>query len=179
MIIIRPRNPKLWFLLGLFVLCMFTLMMQIIETRILSVISYYHLAFLSISMAMFGMTAGSLFVYFQERWFPAERLFENLVWICGAFAIAVELSTLFLLSTVLMIGGKPEFLMMVLLWLKLIIILAAPYFFAGMAISLALTLGPSLSFTASIFSGRRPAAWLFLQCLLLSIPFQHCFLLAP
>jgi hypothetical protein len=117
-------------------------MMQIIETRILSVISYYYLAFLSISMAMFGMTAGSLFVYFQERWFPAERLFENLVWISGAFAIAAELSTLFLLSTVLMIGGKPEFLMMVLLWLKLIIILAAPYFFAGMAISLALTRSP-------------------------------------
>src|SRR3954462_13283998 len=77
MIIIRTRNPKPWFLVGLFSLCMCTLMMQIIETRILSVISYYYLAFLSISMAMFGMTAGSLFVYFQERWFPAERLFEN------------------------------------------------------------------------------------------------------
>ena len=44
---------------------MCVLMLQIIETRILSVISYYHLAFFSISMAMFGMTAGSLFVYFR------------------------------------------------------------------------------------------------------------------
>ena len=93
-------------------------------------------------MAMFGMTAGSLFVYFKERWFPAERLFENMVWICSSFAIAVEVSTLLLVSTVLMIGGKPEFLMMVLLWLKLIVILATPYFFAGMAISLALTRSP-------------------------------------
>jgi hypothetical protein len=91
---------------------------------------------------MFGMTAGSLFVYFKERWFPAERLFENMVWICSAFAIAVEVSTLLLISTVLMIGGKPEFLMMVLFWLKLIVILATPYFFAGMAISLALTRSP-------------------------------------
>jgi hypothetical protein len=136
------RKPKLWFLLGLFLVCMCVLMMQIIETRILSVISYYHLAFFSISMAMFGLTAGSLFVYFQERWFPRERLFENLVWICGAFGIAVELSTLLLISTVLMVGGKHEFLMMLLLWLKLIVILAAPYFFAGMAISLALTRSP-------------------------------------
>jgi hypothetical protein len=88
------------------------------------------------------MTAGSLFVYFKERWFPAERLFENMVWICSAFAIAVEVSTLLLISTVLMIGGKPEFLMMVLFWLKLIVILATPYFFAGMAISLALTRSP-------------------------------------
>src|SRR3984893_3025234 len=135
-------KSKPWFLLGLFLICMCTLMMQIIETRILSVISWYHLAFFAISMAMFGMTAGSLFVYFKERWFPAERLFENMVWICSSFAIAVEVSTLLLISTVLMIGGKPEFLMMVLLWLKLIVILATPYFFAGMAISLVLTRSP-------------------------------------
>jgi hypothetical protein len=141
-IMISLSKPKRWFLLGLFLICMCALMLQIIETRILSVISYYHLAFLSISIAMFGLTAGSLFVYFQERWFPSERLFENMVWICGAFAIAVELSALLLISTVLMIGGEPEFLMMVLLWLKLIVILAVPYFFAGMAISLALTRSP-------------------------------------
>jgi hypothetical protein len=139
---INIRRPKPSFLMGVFLICMCVLMLQIIETRILSVISYYHLAFLSISMAMFGMTAGSLFVYLQERWFPSERLFENMVWICCAFAIAVELSTLLLISTVLMIGGKAEFLMMVLLWLKLIVILAAPYLFAGMAISLALTRSP-------------------------------------
>jgi hypothetical protein len=139
---INLGKPKLCFLLGVLLICMCVLMLQIIETRILSVISYYHLAFLSISIAMFGLTAGSLFVYFKEGWFPPERLFENMVWICGAFALAVELSTLFLISTVLMMGGKPEFLMMVLLWLKLIVILATPYFFAGMAISLALTRSP-------------------------------------
>jgi hypothetical protein len=139
---ISLSKAKPWFLLGVFLICMCGLMLQIIEARILSVISWYHLAFFSISMAMFGMTAGSLFVYFKERWFPAERLFENMVWICSAFAIAVEVSTLLLISTVLMIGGKPEFLMMVLFWLKLIVILATPYFFAGMAISLALTRSP-------------------------------------
>jgi hypothetical protein len=66
-------KPKLGFLLGLFLICMCTLMLQIIQTRILSVISYYHLAFFSISIAMFGMTAGSLFAYFKERWFPSEH----------------------------------------------------------------------------------------------------------
>jgi hypothetical protein len=39
-------------------------------------------------------------------------------------------------------GGKTELPMMALLWLKLILILATPYFFAGMAISLALTRSP-------------------------------------
>ena len=140
---IRLSKAKRWFLAGLFLICMCGLMLQIIETRILSVIAWYHLAFFSISMAMFGMTAGSLFIYFKERWFGAERLFENMVWICSAFAIAVEVSTLLLISTVLMTEvSRPQFLMMVLFWLKLILILAAPYFFAGMAISLALTRSP-------------------------------------
>lgn len=49
------------FLGGLFLICMCGLMLQNVETRILSVISYYYLAFSAISMAMFGMTAGSLF----------------------------------------------------------------------------------------------------------------------
>jgi hypothetical protein len=54
------------FLTGLFILCMCVLMLQIVETRILSVVSYYHLAFLASSMAMFGMTAGSLIAYFTS-----------------------------------------------------------------------------------------------------------------
>ena len=61
-----PPESKFPFLTGLFLICMCGLMLQIIETRILSVISYYYLAFFAIAMAMFGMTAGSLFVYFRE-----------------------------------------------------------------------------------------------------------------
>jgi hypothetical protein len=43
--ITRLSNPRPWFLLGLFLICMCVLMLQIIETRILSVVSWYHLAF--------------------------------------------------------------------------------------------------------------------------------------
>ena len=85
---------KWQFLAGLFLICMCGLMLQIIETRILSVTAYYYLAFFAIGMAMFGMTAGSLFVYFQEPRFPRERFFENLTWISAIFAIAIVASTL-------------------------------------------------------------------------------------
>jgi hypothetical protein len=131
------------FLVGLFLLCMCVLMMQIIETRILSVVSYYHLAFFAISMAMFGMTGGSLYVYFRPSWFTADRLLENLVWTASAFGLAVFVSALLLISTVI-IGPMDiqQLPMVALVWLKLILILAAPYFFAGMAISLALTRSP-------------------------------------
>src|SRR5258705_10694544 len=46
------RDSSLWFYVGLFFLCMSTLILQIIQTRILSVMSFYYLAFLSITMAM-------------------------------------------------------------------------------------------------------------------------------
>jgi len=128
------------FLAGLFLLCMCGLMLQITETRILSVIAFYHLAFFAISMAMFGMTAGALYVHFKAERFPAERLSRNLTWIGSAFAISVVLSAFLLISTVVMSVNYS--VMAALLWVKLILILIPPYFFAGMAISLALTRSP-------------------------------------
>jgi len=94
-------------------------MLQIVETRILSIISFYHLAFFAISMAMFGMTAGSLIVYFNPMFFAPERLFANLVWITAAFAAVVVLSTTMLISTVV-IDPARGFLLAVLLWGKVI-----------------------------------------------------------
>src|ERR1700730_11151062 len=92
------------FLFGLFLICMCGLMLQIVETRIISVIAYYYLAFFAISMAMLGMTAGSLLVYLKPGLFPVERLFENLAWISSAFAIAIFFSALALVTTVMGAG---------------------------------------------------------------------------
>ncbi len=89
------------FLIGLFILCACVLMLQIIETRILSVLSYYHLAFLIISMAMFGLTAGSLIIFFNPNNFSSELLLANLSWIGAAFALTIPLSTVLLSSIVL------------------------------------------------------------------------------
>ena len=129
------------FLIGLFLVCLCSLMLQILETRLLSVIAWYYLAFFAISMAMFGMTAGSLLVYFKEELFSPERLFEYLSWIAMAFAIAVVISTISMVSTVLSASNSSNAIK-ILLWLKLILIVLPPYVFVGMAISLALTRSP-------------------------------------
>jgi hypothetical protein len=55
-----------------------TLMLQIIETRIISVTSWYHLAFFVISIAMFGLTAGAVFVYLRKERFRPEWLSYDL-----------------------------------------------------------------------------------------------------
>src|SRR5215469_17112511 len=48
------RHP--WFFAGVFLTCMCGLMLQIRQTRALSVVVYYHLAFFAIGVAMLGMT---------------------------------------------------------------------------------------------------------------------------
>jgi len=132
---------KAAFLTGLFVFCACVLILQIVETRILSVISFYHLAFFAISLAMFGMTAGSLIVYFNQGFFAPERLLAHLSWIAAAFGLTVVISTIVLISTVL-VTPPMRIILSATVWLKLIVSLVPPYIFAGMAISLALTRSP-------------------------------------
>ena len=48
------------FYIGVFLISSAALMLQIVQTRILSVVVWYHLAFFVISLAMFGLTAGAV-----------------------------------------------------------------------------------------------------------------------
>jgi SAM-dependent methyltransferase len=138
--LVPDSRTKILFLTGVFIVCMCSLMLQIMETRLLSVIAWYYMAFFAISMAMFGMTAGSLIVYFRSQLFTRDRLYEHLAWIAAALAISVVLSTASLVSSV--VPSTVTSVVMVLLWLKLIVSILPPYVFAGMAVSLALTRSP-------------------------------------
>ena len=76
---------------GLFVLTFSTLALEIIQTRLLSVVTWYHLAFFVISSAMFGMTAGAVWIYVRRaRFTPASS--HDLSWLSGAFAVSSALS---------------------------------------------------------------------------------------
>src|SRR6185369_12822409 len=72
-----------------------TLMLEILETRLLSVVAWYHLAFFVISAAMFGMTAGAIWVHGQgERLTPAS-LPHDLSRLTRGFALTAALSVAF------------------------------------------------------------------------------------
>src|SRR5207249_10061678 len=79
----QPKAPdktgrKVRFYVALGLVTAATLMLQIIETRIISVTSWYYLAFFVISIAMFGLTAGAVFVYLRTKRFSPERLSYDL-----------------------------------------------------------------------------------------------------
>src|SRR5882757_1150990 len=100
------RRP--WFLVGVLLTCMCGLMLRIMETRVLSVIGYYHLAFLAIGVAMLGMTAGGLLVFYRfETTYSPARLSALMTRVMSYFAWSVLGSLVALLNIALVPGFEP------------------------------------------------------------------------
>src|SRR5213595_3015600 len=124
------------FLSGVFLLCMSVLMIQIVQTRILSVVSLYYMAFFSISMAMLGLTGGALIVYYKLDDVNPGNVNAFLSKISTAFALCIATCFALELASPL---PKLEWLTSVVLWFKAIVLLAAPFTVGGIAVALALT----------------------------------------
>jgi len=120
---------------GVFLICASVTALQILETRLLSVTSYYYLAFLSISMAMFGMTAGAVWVY-RAGGLTRETLPGDLALYASRYCLSIGACLLVQLSLPLAAVASA---MTFVLWTELAVILAIPFFFAGVVVTLALT----------------------------------------
>ena len=114
-------------------------MLQIIETRIISVTSWYHLAFFVISIAMFGLTAGAVWVYLYRDAYRREHLSYHLTIASLGFALTTALALFIQLTLVTGLGAS---VMAVVVWAEFAISLAVPFFFSGIVVSLALTRSP-------------------------------------
>ncbi|MCI0599581.1 MAG: hypothetical protein L0Y60_08680 [Beijerinckiaceae bacterium] len=127
------------FLSGVFCISFAVLVFQIVQTRILSVIAWYYLAFFSISMAMLGMTAGAVYVYLHRDRFEQMNLLSVLTdhSLACAVSIPVSLTVQFCLVTSISFS-----LTTIAAWTLLTVAMAIPYVFAGVVVSLALTKSP-------------------------------------
>jgi hypothetical protein len=114
-------------------------MQQIVQTRILSVATWYYLAFLIISLAMFGITAGAVWVYLRREQFSARTLAGDLAYFCSAAAVVTALCAV--LQTTLSLVGM-QTMTAIAVWLELILCLVLPFFLSGIVVSLALTRSP-------------------------------------
>jgi hypothetical protein len=128
-----------WFLSGVFLITFSVLVFQIVQTRILSVIAWYYLAFLAISVAMLGMTAGAVWVYLNDARFRRETLATHLSDHALWTGLSMPLSLLVQFSV---ITAMSPTLSTVMAWAILMLAMSIPYFFSGVAISLALTRSP-------------------------------------
>ena len=121
---------------GTFLLAFSTLAFEVVLTRLLSVVTWYHLAFFAISTAMLGMTAGAVTVYLRPSWFVPERIPKALGSSCLLYGFCVPVALLILCKTDLtvsldLIGLIHLFIMAVACSL--------PFYFFGVAITVILT----------------------------------------
>jgi hypothetical protein len=70
-----PDRSAFW---GLALITGATIMLQVVLTRIFSVVMWYHMSLVAVSMAMFGMTVGSLIVHRRPAAFTPQRAWEGL-----------------------------------------------------------------------------------------------------
>src|SRR6185437_16782368 len=128
-----------WFFVGVFLTCMCGLMLQIIETRVLSVMVNYTLAFVAIGVAMLGMTAGALLVFYRfETTYAPAALSGTMARVMSYFAWSVLASFGALLNLAVLPNFEPT-LGFVASWTLTLLVLLPPYVLLGVAVSLALT----------------------------------------
>ena len=125
--------------IGLFFVALATLMHEILLTRIFSVTMLYHFAFVALSLAMFGMTAGALLVYLAPRLFPPDRVHERLAAAAVAFPTVLVFSFLTQLSIPFQLHPSAVAIYGIALTYTVI---AVPFVVSGVAVCLALTSFP-------------------------------------
>ena len=77
---------------GLFFTTLSTLTYEILLTRIFSVTMWYHFAFVAVSLALFGMTAGALLVHLMPQRFPPELTKRYLFYSTLLFSLTIVAS---------------------------------------------------------------------------------------
>jgi spermidine synthase len=146
--------------LGLGFTTLATLILELSLTRIFSVVFYYHLAFLAISIALFGLGAGGVFSYVVSA--RAGNLYEKL----GALALANSICVVGSLWFILSRPANPGNLALAAVYFAS----ALPFFLAGTVVSIAISEAIDRVDRAYFFDLAGAAA----GCLLL-IPFLELF----
>ena len=125
-------NKKIY--IGLFLITLATMMYELLLTRVFSVILFYHFAFMAVSIAMFGMTAGATAIYFAPRLFPKEKT-EFLLFVSSLlFSITTALSFWLEVSIPFQVQFSSG-----LAIATTYLILSVPFIFSGITVCLTLT----------------------------------------
>jgi predicted membrane-bound spermidine synthase len=133
------NQKKLSFYAAIFVIAGLVMAMQILHSRIFSVTSWYHLSFLVISVAMFGLTLGALKIHRGDEK-EQRKNYSKIAYLaslnCGMFLLFALFVQLFMP----MVFNHPLVTVFSLPFMAAAT--SMPYYFAGIAISVSLTRSP-------------------------------------
>jgi len=123
-------------------------MYEVVLTRLLSVICWYYLAFVSISMAMFGMTAGALMVQLRPDWFDQRHISTRLAQAAFATGVSMPVTLIMLLCVPIDLSMAVQTFFSFLLFSSII---AVPFFLRRCCMSL--SYADAVSHRAYLFRG--------------------------
>ena len=158
-----PPQPRAATYIGIFLVALATLMYEILLTRIFSVTMLYHFAFVALSVAMFGLTAGALIVYLAPNLFPPDRLSQRLAVVATAFPLAMVLSFMVEVRIPFRVSWSLAAVSAIALTY---VIIAVPFVVSGVTICLVLTRYSSRSVSRLYAADLAGAA---LGCVLLIV----------
>ena len=130
------RSP--WVPAGLAACTFATLLLEILDSRLLSVVTWYHLSFLAVSLAMLGMAAGAVHVFLSGDRYDKTHALSRLPGSAMAFAVAIAASHL--VNLCIPIPSLTRFAVMELAAIAAATtVLAIPFYFSGIVVTVALT----------------------------------------
>ena len=130
-----PRQA--WLAAGLFFATLATLLLETLDARLLSVLTWYHLSFFAVSLAMLGMAGGAVYVFLNPAKFASDRVPGAVARLTLLFAASIPVSHVINLLVPLPLNtfGPMEILAVVLST----IVLAVPFAISGVIVTIALT----------------------------------------
>jgi spermidine synthase len=127
------RTKIFW---GTALISLSVLMLELSLTRLFSATMYYHFAFMAISLALFGSGASGVFIYLVQNKLPQEKTAKWLSISAIIFSISVVLALYVIFSNPLTLDDTGENYRRLV---KVYLATSLPFFFAGCAITLAIT----------------------------------------
>ena len=127
------------FLAGLFLTTCATLQVEILCTRLLSVMAWYHLSFLAVSIAMLGMAGGAVRAYTRKDLFNTETAPAALARAATLFALSIPVCHVVNLCVPIVWQPSPTAVASVALTVA---VLTVPFYFSGIVVAVALTRVP-------------------------------------
>ena len=122
--------------ISLFLVTLITIVLELLLTRVFSVVAWYHFAFMAISIALFGMTAGAVYTYLKPEKFSKENLQNSLYKYSIYFAVSILSLVLLFIAVPFIPGANIQNLISMIVTFGAISI---PFFFSGVLVCVLLT----------------------------------------
>lgn len=132
-------------LAGVFLICFANMLLEVVVTRLFSATMFYHFTFLAVALALFGIAASGVYVFIagerlaldlRGEMAKASRRFAVSSLIAVAYAMANPMDIIIVTGS----NAIPEFMSRQAWQLSFLVgITAIPFFYSGLAVSLALT----------------------------------------